>query len=225
MPNSTPGIAATMLRAGQLVTDRVFDRVFPTSIRLASHEYWTPVKVASRAARLLANIGAERILDVGAGPGKFCIVGALTTSAQFTGIEQRENLVHVARMAAWRLGADRVRFLHRNLVDFDFNLFDAFYLYNPFYEQLGTTALAIDDQIARSPSFYRRYVVTTTQKLARARIGTAVITYHGFGGVMPAGYRRVHQEPAGEDHLVLWVKTHRRKRSKAPTARPGRTPR
>jgi predicted RNA methylase len=207
-----PKVAAAILRAGERVGDSEFDRVYTPELRLMSVQHWTPVDVASRAARLLTDIGATRVLDIGAGPGKFCIVGSLTTSASFTGIEKRHSLVEAARMAALQFGANRARFVCANILDFDFTSFDGIYLYNPFYEQVGPDLLPIDDTIELSPELYRAYVVTTTAKLVLAPVGTAVVTYHGFGGVMPAQYHRVHREDIGSNELVLWVKERRHKR-------------
>jgi SAM-dependent methyltransferase len=198
---------AAALKSGQLVADRTFDRVYPTELRFVSYQHWTPVDVAVRAAHLLVEAGATRILDVGAGPGKFCITGALTTTATFTGVEQRQQLVEVARAVAFRIGADRARFLHADVLRFPFHRFDGFYLYNPFYECLDPALVRIDDSVPLSPFLYKESVRTTTRKLARLPIGVPVVTYHGLGGDLPAGYSRVHEEIAGDGRLVLWIKT------------------
>jgi SAM-dependent methyltransferase len=191
---------------GPLHSDRHFDQVYPSPLRFLSRVHWTPVKVARAAARLLVDAGATSILDVGAGAGKFCIVGALTTSASFVGLEQRSQLVEVARDAAARLGARRVRFVTANIVDADWDGFDGVYLFNPFYEQVGTL-IAIDKEAERSRSLYHRYVKVTEQKLATLPSGTVVVTYHGFGGTMPPDYETIHDQPAGNDRLVLWQKS------------------
>ena len=88
------------LRAGRLVRDEDFDRAYPEFIRTASARYWTPVDVAKRAAEFL--VGGEssaRVLDVGAGIGKFFAIGALTTGATFTGVEHRGRLVNIGQRA------------------------------------------------------------------------------------------------------------------------------
>ena len=149
--------------------------------------------------------GATRILDVGAGPGKFCIIGALTTAAHFVGIEQRRNLVEEARRVSAQLGADQASFVHSNLVEFDCTPFDGFYFYNPFYEQLDDDAFfPIDRTLARSEALFNTYVASTTAALIRAPIGTLVATFHGFGGPMPPQYRVVHEERTYGADLVLW---------------------
>jgi hypothetical protein len=145
-------------------------------------------------------------------------VGALTTSAHFAGIEQRPHLVTAARTAADEYQADRTRFIHGNVVDVDFGSFDGFYFYNPFHEQICSTSLPIDDAASElvqvSPLFYRTYLVSTIAKLAGARPGTAVVTYHGFGGQLPSDYLRVHQENIGSDKLVMWVKKRSSQRTR-----------
>src|SRR3954471_8285376 len=89
--------------AHPLPSDVEFDDVYDPEIRALSPQHWTPVQVAARAATLLTQAGATRILDVGSGAGKFCIAGALSTDAHFTGVERRGRLVETARRAATRL--------------------------------------------------------------------------------------------------------------------------
>jgi predicted RNA methylase len=203
---------AARLRAGETVADDEFDAVYAPEVRRISFRHWSPVVVAGRAARLLTGMGATRILDVGAGPGKFCIVGASATRAHFTGVEQRRNLVEAAQVAAFRFGADRARFVHANIVDFDSSEFDGFYLYNPFQEQIEDDLLPIDQILARSPELYETYVVSTLAKLTRAPAGTAVVTFNGFGAPVPPQYRRVHSETFCDAELVLWVRKGEAKR-------------
>jgi len=198
---------AARLRSGEEVSDAEFDEVYTPEVKSISFLHWSPVAVARRAAILLAEAGATRVLDVGAGPGKFCVVGALATSVQFTGIEQRRNLVDVAMAAAIRFGVERAHFVHANIVDFDWDPFNGFYFYNPFQEQIEDDDIfAIDETLERSPELRRTYVASTIAKLVRAPIGSAVVTYCGFGGMMPSQYRRVHREEFQGARLALWVK-------------------
>src|SRR3954469_15119917 len=82
-------VLAEDLRGGRKVTDFRFDQVYSPHIRKLSETHWTSVEVAIRASELLVTSERTRVLDVGAGSGKFCIVGALSSRAQFTGIEHR----------------------------------------------------------------------------------------------------------------------------------------
>jgi predicted RNA methylase len=209
---------ATRLRSGEKVFDAEFDAVYPDKVRAISYRHWTPVAVARRAAQLLTENGATNVLDVGAGPGKFCIIGALTTAAHFTGIEQRLNLVELAESAALRFGAPRARILRANILTFDCSPFDGFYFYNPFQEQIENHPVPIDWNLERSRTLYNMYVAAATASLIRAPAGAAVVTYHGFGGPMPPQYRPVHREGAGGAEIVLWVRVGHSK------ARPRRTP-
>ena len=71
--------------------DSRFDLVYPREIRELSDRHWTPVEVARKAAVFLVREPGTRVLDIGCGPGKFCIVGALATDGRFTGVEQRDR--------------------------------------------------------------------------------------------------------------------------------------
>jgi hypothetical protein len=73
----------------ELIRDRDFDSLFPDMYQEISDTHWTPVEIARRAAQLLVADSSTRVLDVGSGIGKFCLIGALTTSAHFVGVEQR----------------------------------------------------------------------------------------------------------------------------------------
>jgi len=197
---------ADRLSSGIELADDEFDRLFPAELREASERHWTPVAVARRAARLLVTSERTRVLDIGAGIGKFCMVGALATRGTFVGVEQRGSLVEIARRAARRLGAERARFIHGGLEAIDWDAFDAFYLYNPFYEHLIDFVVPPGEQVARSAITHAQHVTTTSVRLALARCGTRVVTYHGFGAPMPIGYRRLHLEAHGGDLLELWIK-------------------
>jgi len=197
---------AARLHVGKEVFDEEFDAVYGQKERAVSFRHWTPVSVACRAARLLTEMGATRILDVGAGVGKFCIVGALTTTADYCGVERRGNLVEIARSAAVRFGVSRASFTHSNIVDFNSDPFDGFYIYNPFEEHLENDPLPIDDTVEPSRDRYRTYVASTAAKLIRAPVGTAVVTFNGLGGPMPDRYRRVRTEHLFSAELELWVK-------------------
>jgi predicted RNA methylase len=189
-----------------LPSDAEFDRVYPESIQRLSALHWTPVSVAARAAAILVRAGSTRILDVGSGAGKFCIVGAQVTSARFVGLERRQHLVDIAGGAAMKLGVSRATFVHASVEQFRFEGFDGVYLYNPFFEQISPYIPQIDASVEHSARLYRVFTEAVTAQLATLTPGTAVVTYHGFGGLMPTSYRFMGDEPAGDDLLDLWIK-------------------
>jgi tRNA G46 methylase TrmB len=86
---------------------------------------------------MLAPEPGMSVLDVGAGAGKFCITAALAMpNAQFVGIEWRPHLVRFATRLAREWSLSNVRFVHGDALALDWSLYDAFYLYNPFAEQI-----------------------------------------------------------------------------------------
>lgn len=191
------------LRRRGPVSDAEFDQVFPDELRDRSYLHWTPVAVAIRAAELLAPSPDVRVLDVGAGVGKVCLIGALVTGAMWWGIEQDAVQVAAANHAAWALDiTPRTRFVHGDGSRLAWDEFDAFYFYNPF----GTVMLA-----PHASPFVRYATIQSTlhrveQRLAATRPGTRVATFYGFGGHLPAGFTRLAREPAGDDALELWVR-------------------
>jgi SAM-dependent methyltransferase len=201
-----PSAVAARLRAGGVSSDPEFDQIYDHWLRRISQLYWTPVAVARRAAKLLTAGGRRRVLDIGSGVGKFCIVGALTTAAQFVGVEQRHKLVKVARKAAARFAARRTAFVVGDFASVDFGEFDAFYLFNPFEELVNVDICPIDGTTDISPARYDHHVLSLQSKLSEAPRGARVLTYFGYGGPRPPGYRLVRKERAGSDALVLWQK-------------------
>ena len=193
------------LEDGEPVSDRAFDALYPPRVRRLSSTFWTPVRVAQRAIRLLAPSPGARVLDVGLGAGKFCVVAAACARAEITGIEQREHLVRVSKSAARRLGV-RARFVHGDLSSIDWTSFDAFYFYNPFHENIEDRGARIDDVVELSHRRFVDDVERTREALAAARAGTRVVTYHGLGADLPRSYRLAAAECAGSDSLKLFIK-------------------
>ena len=189
-----------------LESDLDFDNIYDERVRALSAQHWTPVAVATRAATLLTTAGATRILDIGSGVGKFCIVGALATGAEFVGVERREELVAVAREAAWGLGTARATFVHASIDAFSLAGFNGVYLYNPFFEQISRALPLIDETMARSRETYRFFVRATLAKLRALPAPAAIVTYSGFGAQLPRDFRLTREEAAGTDRLELWLK-------------------
>jgi SAM-dependent methyltransferase len=185
------------------VNDRTIDDLYPEEIAELSPRHFTPVAVARRAAALLAPTPHHRVLDLGAGAGKLCVVGAATTGAHFTGIELRRHFVRAAIAAGARLRLRNVHFIHADILDVEWRPYDSYYLFNPFAEHLIG---AIDGSVHARPPLFGFYVAAVRRRLGVAPAGTRVVTYHGFGGNMPAGFRLASRETAGSDELELWIK-------------------
>jgi predicted RNA methylase len=191
------------LARGAAVSDAALDQVFPDELRDRSHLHWTPVAIAVRVAELLAPLPRLRILDVGSGVGKVCLVGAAVTGATWWGIEQDAAQIAAANHAAWALDLDRkTRFVQGDGSRLAWDEFDGFYFYNPFTTLMLAPHASPFVRYATIQSTLRRI----EQRLAAAPAGTRVVTYHGFGGELPAGYTRLVREPAGGDAIELWVR-------------------
>jgi len=181
-------------------SDQAFDALVPAELRHLSSLHWTPIHVAVRAAKLLAPEPGARVLDIGAGIGKLCAVGAMCSRAQFFGIECQPVLVAAAEQLARSFGvADRTTFMLGDAFSIAWSEFDALYFFNPFELPLFQTA---------SPGAFRTVIEATERRLAEMRAGTRVVTLHGFGGTMPPCYDLLRHEriSPGDVDLACWIK-------------------
>ncbi|WP_394831123.1 class I SAM-dependent methyltransferase [Pendulispora rubella] len=204
---STEQILQT-LRCGGDVEDEDFDAYLPPGPRLASRQYWTPVAVATLATQWLVRTGARRVLDVGSGCGKVCVVGAIVSELSFVGLEQRLNLVRIARKLAHRFGVEeRATFRHGTLADVPFEEFDALYFYNPFGENVFAEEEHLDTSVALTPERFQDDIRQMESVLERMPVGSRVITYHGFGGRIPDMYELTCSDRTRTGTLRLWTRT------------------
>lgn len=191
------------LRNGAIVSDESFDAVFPEAVRHVSEVHWTPVEVAFRVAWLLVPTRSARLLDVGAGAGKFCLVAAAATGADVRGVERSPYLASVAREAARRMGV-AIDVRDGSFESEDPSTFDGIYLFNPFTDSLcvpGVVA-AFEHEERRAQKDVRR-----AEKFLRgARVGARVATFCGFGAPMPKRYERMLREERGGGVLEVWTK-------------------
>ncbi len=207
----SPRRVADALQTGNCPADRAFDRFLPDELRVVSSQYWTPLVVAKRAAEWLDDLKVRTVVDIGSGAGKFCVAAALAGRCRFTGLEQRTRLVASARTLARRFEVDdRVSFVEGALGDIATPVADAYYLYNPFGEYLIGSKDPFDSGLERSDERYARDVAAVQDLLQRARIGTCVLTYNGFGGRVPPSYRQIRVDNEMPNELRLWRKERRK---------------
>jgi SAM-dependent methyltransferase len=189
--------------------DTSFDLLFPRDIRAYSSRYWTPVGVARSAARLFRQAGARRVLDVGAGVGKFALAaGAAAPELHFAGVEQRPHLVAFARVAAERLELTNVSFHNGDATRVPWRGFDGLYFFNPFAENLYERHARFDGRVELTPERFCAEILRVEAALRLVPVGMKVITYHGMGGPIPSSYELAEEVPAHTDWLRLWVKRH-----------------
>ena len=198
---------AEALRAGHEAKDHDFDQFMPFENRRVSTEFWTPIRVATRAAQWLDYFGARSVVDVGSGAGKFCVAAALGGQCQFTGIEQRTRLVAAARELARTFEVDdRVDFVQSTMSDVGWPKADAYYLYNPFGENLRRFEDRLDGEVESGLDRYKREIAQAERFIDHAPRGTFLLTYNGFGGRVPDSYEQVAIDRDQPYELRMWRK-------------------
>lgn len=204
-PAPSPTQVAHALRAGRCPHDRDFDRFLPKRLRAASPQYWTPLRATTRAASWFDSLGVKKVVDIGSGTGKFCIASALQCKAEFVGVEQRAELVATARVVSQLYGVERrVSFLHETFGEVAPPEADAYYLFNPFEENVFGFRTWLDDSVEHSGARFERELQVTWSWLAAARPDTYVVTYNGFGRKLPASYELLRAARDLPCVLKLW---------------------
>jgi len=187
------------------LTEDAFKQLLPEDLQKVSKTHFTPMGIAKTAIEWLTEDGKKNILDIGAGVGKFCIVGALNSDSFFYGVEYRASLAQLANELIEKLHIKNAVVKHQNILDIDFLDFNAFYLYNPFYENIVYTK-RLNNEMPLADSLYRAYIRHTALQLEYKEKGTRVVTYHGDNLEIPESYEKIKQSKNGL--LKLWVKQH-----------------
>jgi len=189
------------LATGEL-SDVAFGALLPPVLREKSAWCWTPIAVARCAALRFAERGIRRVLDVGCGPGKFCVAAALARpDLNFFGVDRGVDLIVTAKAVASSLRVSNVEFKSGNVVDARWHDFDGFYFFNPFGE---------DSASGSDPARAQAELMKVVELLGAANRGAIVITYHGLGGAIPSTYDLLSEEPVGSGPLRVWVKNRSR---------------
>jgi SAM-dependent methyltransferase len=185
-------------------SDLVFNSLYPKPVEEVAEKHWTPINVAKKAAAFLAASVDVKVLDIGSGSGKFCLIAAhqhpLTS---FYGVEQRQNLVDLSTELAKELELENLNFICDNICNIDFGKYDHFYFYNSFYENMPGTQ-KIDSAIKYSEDLYNYYNRYLYKQLKKRPAGTRLVTYHSFGIEIPPGYEVVNTDY--NEFLKFWVK-------------------
>ena len=209
LTNSEAGVLAQSLKRqllnGVTVEDETFDLLFPPDVRKFSQVHFTPLLVAKKAAEVLKTMKVERMLDVGSGSGKFCLLAGLLNGTAVTGVEQRDFLALAAKKAKNALRLENVNFVAGSAFDLSWKEFDCIYFYNPFCEQ-KTPERRMRHDVPLQESLYNTYVQMSLSRLRDQKKGSKVMTYHGLGGELPDDYSLMYHKAVGSDFLKVWVK-------------------
>jgi len=195
---------STLLRPACYRNDAAFDWLYPERIQQLSKRHWTPMGVARKSAHFLANGPGKKVLDIGSGVGKFCLIGAhYYPEVTFYGVEQRKELYNHALAAKEAAKVTNVDFIHGNFTQIDLDEYDNFYFYNSFFENLDDND-RIDHQIEYSASLYVYYSRFLFKALDNKPSGTRLVTFHSLENEVPPSYQVVD---ASIDLLLkMWIK-------------------
>jgi len=187
------------------LTDTAFDSLYPIYIRNLSEMHWTPLHIARAAAHFLSAPPNARIIDIGAGAGKFCIAAAHFTKGTYHGIEQRRNFVQAGNKVIARFGITNAHLIHGNFTDIDLTIYSGIYFYNSFHENIVLED-SLDDKIERSSELYDLYTQHLLSQLRAMPTGTRLATYWLSVAEIPACYKLC--ATFHNDLLKLWIKEY-----------------
>jgi SAM-dependent methyltransferase len=185
------------------ITDDDFDAIYPEKIRMLARKHWSSVSASKLASEFLVQGPGTRVLDIGSGAGKFCMIGATNTKGHFTGVEQRLELIKLSRRISDAYRLHNVKFLHANITSIDFNDYDAFYFYNSFYENIDRIN-RIDNAIKLDIQLYHLYSEYILEQFVSLPLGTRLVSLCSPLTIIPQTFRL--QDSSHDGVLKFWEK-------------------
>lgn len=192
------------LISGDLIPDFEFDQILPSNMREISDSQWSSVKAAKALSAMLCDRPKARFVDLGSGAGKMCLLLALKSTLEITGVERRQSLIDVARKICDLNAPGRINLLHMDLLNLDWRDYDVLYLFNPFFEHKCKSDALIDWNIELGERAFRRSVVSAFDKLSTLRTGQRVVTFHGYGGKMPKSLKLINRTIVDDGTMNMW---------------------
>jgi SAM-dependent methyltransferase len=186
-------------------SDEEFDSIYPIKIQKLSSRHWTPVGVAKKVADYLVVYPSTKVLDIGSGAGKFCLVAASYSKGEFTGVQQRASLIRLAKKCAQKLLIKHVKFIQADIRSVDFREYDSFYFFNSFEENLDLSD-HIDLEISLNSALFEDYTRFVRDQLENAPLGTRIATYCTSSYEIPSSYILMDAMVKGK--LKFWLKRH-----------------
>lgn len=191
------------LKLNIAIEDTTFNELYPSRIKRLAARHWTPVAVAKFAAEFLVDKPYKKVLDIGSGVGKFCLVGAASTTGKFYGVEQRASLIKLSKKIAEKYDVTNVEFIHSNINKINFSDYEAFYFYNSFYENIDSSC-SIDKTIIPERELFYSYSKYVKEQLEKTPIGTRLVTYWSNWEEIPDNFKLEYAACGGV--LVFWIK-------------------
>ncbi len=192
------------LEKGISIEDDDFDEIYPNEIRPMAFTHFTPVEMAIKAAKYLVQKPGTKVLDIGSGAGKFCMIGSVCTNGHFTGVEQRDNLHELGIEIYKKHKLKNITFINSNINQIDFSSFDAFYFFNPFYENIIQFD-KIDDTVEVETDLYDEYSNYVKNQLDKMPSGTRLVTFFSAYDEVPKSYKLV--STVDRQKISMWEKS------------------
>lgn len=192
------------LKKGISIEDDDFDVIYPEDIRPMAFTHFTPVEMAIKAAKYLVQKPGTKVLDIGSGAGKFCMIGSVCTDGHFTGVEQRDNLHELGLQIYKKFKLKNITFINSNINQIDFSGYDAFYFFNPFYENIIQFE-KIDDAIEVETNLYNEYSNYVKKQLDKMPLGTRLVTFFSAYDEVPESYQLVSNDD--RQKISMWEKS------------------
>lgn len=184
------------LKQKKYPSDLQFDSIYPKLYRDHSARHFTPVNIAVKAAKLLADSASDNILDIGSGVGKFCCIGSAISEAHFYGVEKRKTLINVANKIKRTYQLKNAHFINSDFTELDFKTFNGIYFFNSFHEHFDETCV-LDDTSKVSLEAYKKYHEDLREKLNECDKGTRLVTYYTFKNKIPSAFRFIDANETG----------------------------
>lgn len=191
------------IEKGISMKDDDFDGIYPEEVRPMAFTHFTPIEIAIRAAKFLVQKPGTKVLDIGSGAGKFCMIGSVCTNGHFTGVEQRDNLHLLAEQIFKKYQLKNINFINSNINQIEFSNYDAFYFFNPFYENIIQFE-KIDDAIDVKNDLYDEYSNYVKNQLDLMPLGTRLVTFFSAYDEVPISYQLISKDD--RQKISMWEK-------------------
>jgi len=191
------------LRIQKNMPDEQFDAIYPFEIRELSSCHWTSVYVAKLSAAYLCNQKSVKVLDIGSGAGKFCLVGAtLHPRSEFYGVDIRQNLIDISNSIKKEYVIPNAFFFQQDVLQMNFSGYDGIYFFNSFQEKIDATSI-IDRSSEVSVEMYMTYIKHIFNELNNVPIGTKLVTYYSEEFYVPKTFKLISTHIMGELKFYL----------------------
>jgi SAM-dependent methyltransferase len=193
------------LKKVKMISDDEFDSIYPVKFQKLSERHWTPIRIATIVSDFLCYEKGLKILDIGSGVGKFCLIGSsLKSECDFYGVDFRKKFIDLSDNLKNTYRIKNVHFINKDILNFSLTDYNCIYFYNSFQERIDDTAV-IDHQSELSFNLYRECAKYFFNQLMKMPIGTRLATYHTADFFVPGNYRLV--ETSLDKKLKLYIKS------------------